>query len=32
MTKKEFMKELERRLSKIPENEKIDALNYYEDY
>lgn len=32
MTKKEFMRELERRLSKIPENEKIDALNYYEDY
>ena len=32
MTKKEFMKELERRLAKIPENEKTDALNYYEDY
>ncbi len=32
MTKKEFMKELERRLAKIPENEKADALNYYEDY
>ncbi len=32
MTKKEFMKELERRLSKIPENEKTDALSYYEDY
>lgn len=32
MIKKEFMKELERRLSKIPENEKRDALNYYEDY
>lgn len=32
MTKKEFMRELERGLSKIPENEKIDALNYYEDY
>lgn len=32
MTKKEFMKELERRLSKIPENEKVEALNYYEDY
>lgn len=32
MTKKEFMRELERGLSKILENEKIDALNYYEDY
>lgn len=32
MTKKEFMRELERRLSQIPEGEKTDALNYYEDY
>lgn len=32
MTKKEFMRELERRLRQIPESEKTDALNYYEDY
>lgn len=32
MTKKEFMRELNNRLSKIPENERLDALQYYDDY
>lgn len=32
MTKGEFMRELERYLSRIPENEKKDALEYYSDY
>lgn len=32
MTKKEFMMELEIELSKIPDNEKSDALAFYEDY
>lgn len=32
MTKGEFMRELERYLSRIPENERKDALEYYSDY
>ncbi len=32
MTKSEFMKELTGLLSKIPEDEKNDALQYYQDY
>ncbi len=32
MNKAEFMKELERLLQNIPENERIEALNYYEEY
>ena len=32
MTKHEFMRELEKLLSKIPENERKDALQYYADY
>lgn len=32
MTKKEFMIELESLLSRIPEDERKDAINYYEDY
>lgn len=32
MTKKEFMKELAALLSKITEEERNDAINYYEDY
>lgn len=32
MNKAEFMKELERLLSNIPENERVEALNYYEEY
>lgn len=32
MTKGEFMRELERLLSKVPQNEKRDALEYYNDY
>lgn len=31
MNKAEFMKELERLLSNIPENERVEALNYYEE-
>ena len=32
MTRKEFMNELDYRLRSFPENERIDALNYYEEY
>lgn len=32
MTKSEFMIELKALLSKIPEEERNDAINYYEDY
>lgn len=32
MSKAEFMKELERLLQNIPENERVEALNYYEEY
>ena len=32
MTKYEFMRELEKLLLKIPENERRDALQYYNDY
>lgn len=32
MNKAEFMRELERLLQNIPENEKVEALNYYEEY
>ncbi|MED9904055.1 MAG: DUF1700 domain-containing protein [Lachnospiraceae bacterium] len=32
MNRAEFMKELERLLQNIPENEKVEALNYYEEY
>lgn len=32
MTKSEFMRELTSLLSKIPEDERNDALQYYEDY
>lgn len=32
MTKHEFMRELEKMLLKIPENERKDALQYYNDY
>lgn len=32
MTKGEFMKELSKLLDRIPENERRDALEYYEDY
>lgn len=32
MNKAEFMKELERLLQNIPENERVEALNYYEEY
>lgn len=32
MNKAEFMRELERLLQNIPENERVEALNYYEEY
>lgn len=32
MTKGEFIRELERRLSRLPEAEKRDAIEYYNDY
>lgn len=32
MSKAEFMRELERLLQNIPENERVEALNYYEEY
>lgn len=32
MNKAEFMKELERLLQNIPDNEREEALNYYEEY
>lgn len=32
MTKSEFMKELETLLVNIPQNEKKDAIQYYNDY
>lgn len=32
MSKEEFMRELERLLANVPDNERIEALNYYEEY
>ena len=32
MTRAEFMRELERLLADIPESERIEALQYYNDY
>lgn len=32
MNKKEFLKELNKKLKHLPENEKIDAVKYYEEY
>lgn len=32
MSKEEFMRELERLLVNVPDNERIEALNYYEEY
>lgn len=32
MSKAEFMRELNRLLANIPDNERIEALNYYEEY
>lgn len=32
MTKAQFMKQLEDKLSSLPESEKSDALNYFEEY
>lgn len=32
MNRQQFMKELERLLQNIPENERVEALNYYEEY
>lgn len=32
MNKQQFMIELERLLQNIPENERVEALNYYEEY
>lgn len=32
MNKEEFMRELERLLANVPDNERIEALNYYEEY
>ena len=32
MSKEEFMRELERLLANVPDSERIEALNYYEEY
>lgn len=32
MNKKEFLKELNKKLKYLPENERIDAVKYYEEY
>ncbi|GAA0103663.1 hypothetical protein UT300013_02850 [Paraclostridium sordellii] len=32
MNKKEFLKELNKKLKHLPENERIDAVKYYEEY
>lgn len=32
MNKKEFLRELRKKLKSLPENEKADAISYYEEY